>query len=297
MATTAKRLFKAQLGMGIRYGILSFFAVLFIFPVWFMLMSSTKPHLQLMRDTSSYKAFMPGEMYNNDGEFILDDNYEAVFQRVPLARFMLNSLFVTLATVALALVVNSMAAYSFTFLRWPGRDIVLTIIIATFVIPFETIAIPLVLVVNELPWMTREGITMGWLDSYQVLIVPFIADALSIFLFHQFFKSVPRELIEAARIDGANWLQIYYRVIVPISGPVFATATILKFLTIYNQYLWPALSIRTEAYRPVMIGLGYVGARGEVMAYLSVITFPVLIFYLSLQRAFIQSVPASGIQR
>lgn len=297
MATTAKRLFKAQFGIVIRYGLLSFFAVLFIFPVWFMLMSSTKPHLQLMRDTSSFRAFMPGEMYNDDGEFILDDNYEAVFKRVPLARFMLNSLFVTLVTVVLALVVNSMAAYSFTFLRWWGKEIVLSIIIATFIVPFETIAIPLLLVVNELPWITTDGLTTGWLDSYQVLIVPFIADALSIFLFYQFFKSVPEELIEAARIDGANWLQVYYRIIVPISGPVFATAAILKFLTIYNQYLWPVLSIRTEEYRPVMIGLQYFAARGEVMAYLSVITLPVLIFYFVLQRAFIQSIAASGIQR
>ena len=235
-----------------------------------------------------------GEMYNDDGAFIMDDNYDAVFHRVPL-RFIFNSIFVTVITVGLALVVNSLAAYSFAFLRWWGKEVILSIIIAMFVVPFETIAIPLLLVVNELPWIDRGGLTTGWFDSYHVQIVPFIADPFFIFLFYQFFKTIPRELVEAARIDGANWFQIYFRIIVPISGSVFAITAILKFLAMYNQYLWPVLTIRTEKYRPVMIGLEYFGVRGEVMAYLSVITLPVLVFYLSLQGTFMKGIASSGI--
>jgi hypothetical protein len=145
-------------------------------------------------------------------------------------------------------------------------------------VPFETIAVPLLLLVNALPWLGPDGLTFGWLNSYRVQIVPFIADALSIFLFVQFFKDLPDEIIEAARIDGASWWQVYLRVIVPLSGPVFATAAILKFLAMYNMYLWPLMVAQGEAYRPVMVGLQYFFqlnvAWGEVMAYLSLITVP-----------------------
>lgn len=297
--TTSEKTVREQLSVGMRYVILVLFALIFALPVVFMFMSSTKPDLELLRDTSSLKAFQPGTIYS-DGEFVIDDNYVKAFERVPLLRFVFNSVLVTVVTVALALFLNSLAAYSFAILRWPGKEIFLTIIIATFIVPFETIAIPLLLIVNELPWITSSGITTGWLDSYQVQILPFVADALTVFLFYQFFKSIPWELIEAARIDGASWFQIYYRVVLPISGPVFATAAILKFLAMYNQYLWPVITIRSEEYRPVMVGLQYFFQLntewGEIMAYLTVITLPVLIFYLSLQRAFIESIASTGIK-
>ncbi len=141
---------------------------------------------------------------------------------------------------------------------------------------------------------------IGWLNSYHVQIVPFIADALTIFLFVQYFRDLPKELVEAARVDGASYFQIYRRVILPLSGPVFATAAILKFLAMYNQYLWPVMAAQTEQYRPIMVGLQYFFqlniAWGEMMAYLTIITVPVLLFYLSLQRAFIASIASTGIK-
>jgi multiple sugar transport system permease protein len=133
-----------------------------------------------------------------------------------------------------------------------------------------------------------------------VQIIPFIADPFSIFLFVQFFKSLPGELIEAARIDGASWFQIFLRVIVPISGPVIATVAILRGLYMWNQYLWPIMVVQAEQYRPVMVGLQYFFqlniAWGEVMAYLSIITIPILILFLALQRAFVESIASSGIK-
>lgn len=203
-------------------------------------------------------------------------------------------------TITLSLILCSLAGFAFANLRWPGRNLVLAIIIATLIVPFETIAVPLLLLVNNLPWVDADGLTVGWLNSYHVQIVPFIADALSIFLFVQFFRDLPNEIIEAARIDGASWLQVFVRVIVPISGPVFATAAILKFLAMYNQYLWPLMVVQSEHYRPVMVGLQYFFqlnvAWGEVMAYLTLITLPVLLFYLLLQRAFIESIASTGVK-
>lgn len=282
-----------RLKTSLKYLLLILVALVFVFPIVFMVVSSFKPDAQLLRDTSSFRAFLPV------GDISLD-NYFGAFNRAPVGLFVFNSIFVTGITVIFSLFLCSMAAFSFAFLEFKGKEIVLSIIIATLIVPFETIAVPMLMVVNSLPWIGSNGITWGWLNSYHVQIVPFLADALTIFLFVQFFRDLPKELIEAARLDGASWFQVYALVIVPISGPVFATAAILKFLAMYNQYLWPLMVTQSEQYRPVMVGLQYFfqlnTAWGEVMAYLSMITLPVLAFYLFLQRAFITSIASTGIK-
>jgi multiple sugar transport system permease protein len=284
---------KQPRGLFWRYALLVFVALIFCFPLVFMIMSSLKPDLQLLTDTESIRAFLPV------GDISLN-NYTAAFRRAPVALFVFNSIVVTGTTVLLSLFLCSLAAFSFVFLEWKGRNIILACIVATLIVPFETIAIPMLMLVNKLPWIGLDGFEIGWLNSYHVQIIPLIADGLTIFLFVQFFKDLPRELIEAARIEGASWWQVYYKVIMPLAGPVIATAAILKFLYMYNQYLWPLISVQAEQYRPVMIGLGYFFqlnvAWGEVMAYLTMITLPVLAFYLALQRAFIASIASTGIK-
>ncbi|MDB4213847.1 carbohydrate ABC transporter permease [Octadecabacter sp.] len=281
------------LRLAVRYLVLTLIAIIFIFPLVFMVMSSLKPDLQLLRDTSSIRAFLPV----GDISF---DNYASAFDRVPVMKFMFNSLVVTGTTVIMSLLLCSLAAFSFVFLNWSGRNVALSIIIATLIIPFETIAIPLLLFVSKLPWIGMEGLTFGWLDTYRVQIIPLIADGLTIFLFVQYFRDLPRELIEASRVEGASWWQIYTRIVMPLSGPVLATAAILKFLAMYNQYLWPLMVVQQETYRPVMVGLQYFfqlnTAWGEIMAYLTIITIPVLAFYLVLQRAFIASIASTGVK-
>jgi multiple sugar transport system permease protein len=277
----------------VRYLVLCLIALIFVFPLVFMINSSFKPDSQLLADTSSLRAFLPV------GDISLN-NYFGAFRRAPVGLFVLNSVLVTGVTVLLSLLICSLAAFSFAFLRWKGRDVLLSIVIATLIIPFETIAIPLLLLVSKLPWIGLDGLHWGWLNTYRVQIIPWIADGLTIFLFVQYFKGLPGELIEASRVEGANWWQVYYRVVMPLSGPVLATAAILKFLVMYNQYLWPLIVVQQESYRPVMVGLGYFFqlnvAWGEVMAYLTLITVPVLIFYLLLQRAFIASIASTGVK-
>lgn len=276
-----------------RYLLLVLVALIFILPLIFMIMSSFKPDLQLLRDSSSIRAILPV------GDLSLD-NYAKAFERVPMMRFIGNSIFVTAITVLISLVINSMAAYSLAIISWRGKGLIISIILATLIIPFEVIAIPMLLLVNQLPWIGASGLEFGWLNSYHVQIVPFIADSLSIFLFYTYFKDLPDELVEAARIDGASIFQIYYRIIMPIAGPVVATVAILKFLPMWNQYLWPLMTVQREELRPVMVGLQYFfqldTAWGEIMAYLTIITVPVLLFYLSLQRAFIESIASTGIK-
>lgn len=275
-------------------------ALIFLFPLVFMIVSSFKPDLQLLRDTNSLLAFVPY------GDLSLD-NYREAFIRVPVIRFVTNSLIITAITVLFSLVVNSMAGFALSVLRWKGKSLVLSVIIATLIVPFETIAIPLLLIVSKLPMLDflaygegGELLRWSWMNTYHVQIIPFIASAFSIFLFVQFFSSLPRDLFEAARIDGASWWQIYRRVVVPLSGPVFATVAILNFLPKWNDYLWPIMVVQSEELRPIMVGLSYFFqlnvAWGEIMAYLTLMTLPVLAFFLSLQRAFIESIANSGVK-
>ena len=279
-----------------RYGgfiLMIILAFIFIFPIIFMFMSSLKPTEQLLRDSASFRAFLPV------GDISLN-NYRDMMDRAPVMRFLFNSFLVTSITVALGLFVNSLIGFSIAVMRWSGKGTVFAIIIATLVVPFEAIAVPLLLIVSRLPSFGVEGFTTGWINTYHVQIIPFIAQAFIIFLFVQFFKDLPYDLVEAARIDGAGWFQIYSRVFVPISGPVFSTAAILMIIPMWNQYLWPIMTVQSEEIRPVMIGLSYFFqlnvAWGEVMSFLSFITIPVLIFFLLIQRTYIESIAASGIK-
>lgn len=276
-----------------RYAVLTLIAIIFVFPLVFMGMSSLKPDQQLLADSGSLRAFLPV----GDIGF---GNYTAAFERAPVATFVFNSVLITGVTVVLSLLVCSAAGFAFVFVDWTGRTVVLSLLLATLIVPFETIAIPLLMMAANLPWVGVEGVTWGWLNSYRVQIVPFIADGLTVFLFVQYFKDLPGELIEAARVEGASWGQIYRRVVMPLSGPILATAAILKFLVMYNQYLWPLMVTQEEGYRPVMVGLQYFFqlnvAWGEVMAYLTLITVPVLAFYLYLQKAFIASIASTGVK-
>ena len=167
---------------------------------------------------------------------------------------------------------------------------------------------PLLVLVNSLPRISfEEGtieFTTGWLNTYLVQIAPFVAWGFSIFLFVQYFKTIPKELDEAAIIDGAGFFAIYWRIIAPLAGPAYATSAILSFLAIWNAYLWPVMVVQTEALRPVQVGLDYFWAAtseegtqwGEIMAYSSLITIPIIIIFVVFQRAFVASVASSGVK-
>ncbi|WP_221354388.1 carbohydrate ABC transporter permease [Streptomyces beigongshangae] len=272
-------------------------ALVFALPLVFMLVSSFKTDDQIFGDLGSPSAFLPV------GALSLD-NYTGMFERVPAAQFLLNSVLISSITVVLGIIVNSLAAFALSRMRWPGRKLVLTVIIATLIVPFETFALPLVWWVNQLPLLRVNGFhlewTTGWMDTYQVQILPFVANAFSIFFFHQFFQSIPKELDEAAIMDGAGWFTIYRRIVVPLSGPAVATVAILTFLPAWNSYLWPLMVVQSEELRPVMVGISYffqlnVG-WGQIMAYASMITVPVLALFVAFQRSFVNSIASTGVK-
>ena len=271
--------------------------VFFAFPLVFMFMSSLKPDDQIFADLDSIKAFLPV------GDISLS-NYTGVFDTVPAARFLANSIVITAVTVLVGLFVNSLAAFALSRMTWRGSTVVLAAIIATLVVPFETFALPLLWWVNKLPWaLFQDGqffYTTGWLDTYRVQIFPFLANAFSIYLFYSYFQSIPKTLDEAARVDGAGWFRIYRSVVMPLAGPAIATVAILTFLPAWNSYLWPLMVVQTENLRPVMVGVSYFMQQnvlwGQIMAYSTLITIPVLVMFLALQRQFIRSIASAGVK-
>jgi multiple sugar transport system permease protein len=268
-------------------------ALVFGLPLVFMIVSSFKPDLQIFADLEGVQAFLPVGALSFD-------NYLAVFDRVPFAQFLLNSVIISVLTVALGLVVNSMAAFALARMKFPGQRVALGVILATLIVPFEVMALPLLWEVNQLPNLDLTGFYQGWLDTYQVQIVPFIANAFSIYLFYQYFDSIPKELDEAATVDGAGWFRIYRSIVMPLAGPAVATVAILTFLPAWNQYLWPLMVTQSEAVRPAMVGIDYFKqlnvSWGQIMAYASVITVPVLVLFIAFQRSFVNSIASSGVK-
>jgi len=273
------------LRQGITYLVMIALAFFFLFPIIFMLVSSVKANeSQIVRDMSRLTAFVP------QGELGLQ-NYRDVFDQMPFERFVFNSVFIVASTVLGGLVVNSMIAYALARLRFRGRQFILTLIISLIIIPLEAVVIPLLLIVNR----------FGWLDSYHVQIIPFIADAFSIFLFYQFFIGLPKDLDEAALVDGASPFRIYWNIILPLSRPVFATVAILQFLTRWGDFLWPLMVTRGFEYRPLPVAIQQFFSQdpkvwGDIFAFASMITIPVLIVFLLFQKWFVQSVATSGIK-
>ncbi len=271
--------------VALEYAIMIALALFFIFPIVFMLVASFKnDETQIIRDMSSLAAFVP---YGDIGV----QNFRDVFDQMPFGRFMFNSVFIVGCTVLAGLVVNSLIGYALARLRFKGQRFILAVIVALIIIPIEAVVIPLLMMVNR----------FGWLDSYHVQIIPFIADAFSIFLFYQFFIGLPKDLDEAALVDGASPFRIYTSIIVPLSKPVFATVAILQFLTRWGDFLWPLMVTRGEEYRPLPVAIQQFFSQdpkvwGDIFAFAAMITIPVLIVFLLFQKWFVQSVATSGVK-
>ena len=266
------------------YLLLAALAAFFLFPVVIMIVSSLKPDDQLIiRDLATPMAFVPS--------VVSLKNFRDVFANLPFGLAMRNSLVIVGSIVVIGLFVNSMAAYALARMRFRGRSLVIGVVVALMIIPFESISVPLLLMVNR----------VGWLDTLYVQVVPFIADAFSIFLFYQFFINLPRDIEEAAVVDGASRLRIYWSILLPLSRPVMATASILLFLRYWGQLLWPVMVARSTEVRPLPLAMQqFFGQQprewGQIMAFAAMITVPVLIVYLIFNRWFVQSIASSGVK-
>jgi multiple sugar transport system permease protein len=265
------------------YTVLLSAALLFIAPLLFMFTGSLKPDDQVLLEAGSWRAFVP--------ESIAWQNYLDVFARVRFGRYLINSLFITSMIVVAGMIVNSLAGYAFARMQWTGRDSLFAMMLAIMIVPLEAIAVPLFYQVT----------LFGWRDTYIVQILPFVANAFSIYLFYTFFIGLPRELEEAARIDGAGVLRTFISVIVPNSKPVFATVAILTFLMQWGAFLWPLMVTSGEAVRPLPLAVSTFHSLpplqwGDIFAFGVMMVSPVLIVFLLFQRWFVRGVVATGIK-
>ena len=279
------------------FAVMCLLGIVFAAPLLFMFASSFKRDDAIFANLTSWSAFVPDAGWSMA-------NYTAIFERSNLPLFLLNSSIIAAFVVAGGVLVNSMLAFSLSRMRWRGRRIVLAVIVALMIIPFEVIAIPLLSLVARLPWpgLEQGALTwhIGWFNSLHVQIIPFLANAFCVFLFYQFFRDIPRELDEAAKMDGAGPWTLFFRIILPNSRPVIATAAIVLFIAAWNQYLWPIMVVQGAAARPVQPGIqqffGRSNSWGQIMAYASVVTLPVLAVFLAFQRQFVASVAGAGIK-
>jgi multiple sugar transport system permease protein len=217
-------------------------------------------------------------------------NYTRIFEVLPFGRFFLNSLFVAGAVTLLQLVTSSLAAYAFARLRFPGRDTLFLGYLGTLMIPGQVVIIPNFILLRYL----------GWIDTYQALILPAAFSAFGTFLLRQYFLTIPRELEDAAVVDGASHLQIYARVILPLSGPALSALAIFTFLFNWNSFLYPLVVTSSTSMSTLTVGLNtlqgqYNTAWTLLMAGSVIALLPVLIVFVLAQRYFIKGITMTGL--
>ena len=220
------------------------------------------------------------------------ENYTNALTIQPFARYILNSLFIAISVVFGQLLTASLGAYAFARLQFPGRDKLFLLYLATMMIPSQVTLVPLFVMVAR----------VGWIDNYAALIVPGLSSAFLTFLLRQFFLSIPTELEDAARIDGAGYFRSYATIILPLSKPALASCGLLAFMGSWTSFLWPLIVIRTRELRPVPLGLaalqqeqGYTDfpqlMAGSVMAIL-----PIMIVFILLQRYYVSGIALTGLK-
>lgn len=216
-----------------------------------------------------------------------------MFDKIPILRAFLNSILVTVSITTGVLIFGSMVGYALSRMEFRGRNLIFYIIIFTMTLPFQIILIPQYVIMVELHWV----------DTYLALIVPYMINALSIIMFRQYFKSIPQDLIDAARIDGCSEFKILFHILWPNAIPAMVTVGIIIFMTTWNEVLWPLIVIRKEDLMtmPQLVTLFVVGGRAESqlgvkLASATMLAIPIIAAYLFFQRYFIQSMATSGLK-
>jgi multiple sugar transport system permease protein len=268
----------------IGYIVLLFVALMMVVPFLWMVSTSLKP--------SGTQFSYPPEIIPTDFDF---GNYHRLFTLVPFGRYFVNTAIVTSAIVIGQLIICSMAAYGFARLNFMGRDTLFVLYLATMMIPFQVALIPTFLMVFRL----------GWVNTYQGMIIPGISSAFGIFLLRQAFLGVPKDYQDAARLDGASEWRIYAEIFLPLNGPALATLGVFSFMGAWTDLLWPLLIARDQNLRTLELGLAYFNASTSafrqvnwplMMAAAVVVMLPVLVVYSFAQRYFVKGISLSGVK-
>ncbi|MEU8876035.1 carbohydrate ABC transporter permease [Streptomyces javensis] len=264
----------------IGYLILCLIALAFMAPLIYMVATSLKPE----SDTFT----TPPTLW---GSALRWQNYTDVFSYLPFARFILNGVLVAAVGTAINVTVAALSGYAFSRLRWRGRNVVFLLFLATLMIPQDVLVIPMYVMMQDL----------GWVDTLQALIIPWAFTALGAFLLRQFFLTVPQELDDAARVDGAGTVRTFLSVMVPLARPTLAVLAVFTFISYWNSFLWPLVIVNdVNARATIPLGLqAFFGQQGNewslVMAASVISMLPTVIILVLLQKHLVRGIVTSGL--
>lgn len=243
-------------------------------------------------------SFVPnGEIYNQGGKFFYSPltykNYIDVFHKIPLWKYFINSLFVATVTTFGQVIISAFAGYAFARLKFKYRDVFFLIILITMLVPPQVNIIPLFFLMRYL----------HWINTYQALILPGLFGGFGIFMMRQYFLGIPRDLEEAAKIDGCNIFTTFVKIILPVTVPVIATLSIFTFVTTWNSFMWPLIVTNTESMRTLPVGLAVfkgsfreITLWGDLLACSVICTIPVVIVFLLGKKYFINDILQGGVK-
>lgn len=279
---------RRNLGRGILYVVAIFSSAVFMFPFVWTILSSLKKGAELFRFPPTWFPEVP--------QF---QNYPQVFEIVPWSAWTWNSILVATVSTFGAVLTAALVGYSFARFRYPGRNPLFMLTLSTMMLPVEVTLIPLYLLFAKI----------GWMDSYKPLVVPsfFGGGAFLIFLMRQFFMSIPIDLDEAARIDGAGYMRVFWQILMPLSIPVTATAAVLTFMAQWNAFLHPFIFLNTKIKYTLAVGIRYFQSVAVVtddtepkfhllMAASVMMTLPIILMFFLAQRYLVQGIVMSGIK-
>jgi multiple sugar transport system permease protein len=262
------------------YIFLTIVGLLFVYPFIFTVATSFKTTPEVFSN-----------MLSLFGEKLRFENYLTVLSTVNMGKYMLNTTFVTLCVTVGQIVTSLLGGYAFARIRFPGREFIFRIYLGTVMIPFTVIMIP----------MYQMMLSFKWVDTLASLIVPWLFTANGTFLMRQFFMGLPKELEEAAFLDGASRLTILTKVFIPLAGPAIATQFTISFLYAWNSFIWPLVAIQSKANYVVTQGLadiqgGYHASPPLVLAGSTLVIIPTVIVFLLAQRYFVEGIATTGMK-
>jgi multiple sugar transport system permease protein len=273
-----------------RHAVLIALSLVFLTPLFWLVSSSLKTDAQLLEPVESLRQWLPRPLTLENYD-VRHREFRPPFWR-HFWRYLGNTLTICALSVLGTLLSCSLVAFGLSHLRWRGRDALFYLLLGTMMLPGQVTMVPLFVIFAKL----------GWVDTFLPLTVPhFFGAAFYIFLMRQFFLSIPRELIDAAQIDGCSYFDIYRRIVLPLSRPVLATVGLFTFLGAWNDYLGPLIYLADERKYTLSLGLAtfqsqYGSYVGMMMAATTIMTLPIIVLFFFTQRTFIQGMTTSGLK-
>lgn len=275
--------FSHRLGVVALHVVIGFGAFLTVLPIAWMIYSSFKTTSEIFR----YPPWLPPETWRLS-------NYEALFAQWPFRFWYGNSLIYAIVVTIFVLFFCSLAGFAFAKYQFRLKNIMFVILIGSTMIPFQLILIPLFVLMSRI----------GWVNSPNSMIIPWVAPAFGIFLMRQYIISIPSELLESARIDGAGEFRIYWQIVIPLIRPVLVTLALLTFLGSWNSYIWPLMVLRGNEVITLPVGLAGMAPSvtgseipyGAIMAAATLVSVPIIILFVSLQRYFVAGLTLGAVR-